>query len=184
MNRPPAELLSTSLGITSTTRLLRAQRLRRWNRLEERHVPQDMSVRVYQAACRLTTERARPVSLAFQQTATRATTATTAAITELANTKRHLFTTLRAKHTCSSLSTIPIVARHQLSRPRANPLAGHHNRTTATMSSKLIPSNPSEVMVIRDISPNVVTFSVPFARFGIIRVGGRATLGGYQLLFS
>ncbi|KAK8070906.1 hypothetical protein PG997_011109, partial [Apiospora hydei] len=46
----------------------------------------------------------------------------------------------------------------------------------AKMSSKLIPSDPSEVMVIRDITPNVVTFSVPFARFGMIHVGGRATV--------
>ncbi|ETS84976.1 hypothetical protein PFICI_03001 [Pestalotiopsis fici W106-1] len=44
------------------------------------------------------------------------------------------------------------------------------------MSNKLIPKTPSEVMVIRDITPNVVTLSVPFARFGMIRVGGRATI--------
>ncbi|KAI1379017.1 hypothetical protein F4677DRAFT_355594 [Hypoxylon crocopeplum] len=45
-----------------------------------------------------------------------------------------------------------------------------------TMSSKLVPSNPAEVAVIRDITPNVVTVSVPFARFGILRVGGRGTI--------
>jgi len=45
------------------------------------------------------------------------------------------------------------------------------------MSSKLIPANPSDVMVIRDITPNVVTFSVPFARFGRLKIGGRGTLG-------
>jgi hypothetical protein len=45
------------------------------------------------------------------------------------------------------------------------------------MSSKLIPANPSEVMVIRNITPNIATFSVPFARFGRIPVGGRGTLG-------
>ncbi|KAK3298358.1 uncharacterized protein B0H64DRAFT_73337 [Chaetomium fimeti] len=44
------------------------------------------------------------------------------------------------------------------------------------MSSKLIPPNPDEVMVIRDLSPNVVTFSVPFLRFGRIPIGGRGTL--------
>ncbi|XXH02772.1 hypothetical protein Hte_009157 [Hypoxylon texense] len=44
------------------------------------------------------------------------------------------------------------------------------------MSSKLIPSNPSAVAVIRNITPNVVTVSVPFARFGIVRVGGRGTI--------
>ncbi|KAI1662406.1 hypothetical protein F4813DRAFT_344431 [Daldinia decipiens] len=44
------------------------------------------------------------------------------------------------------------------------------------MSSKLVPSKPSEVAVIRNITPNIVTVSVPFARFGIFRVGGRGTI--------
>lgn len=44
------------------------------------------------------------------------------------------------------------------------------------MSSKLVPANPSDVMVIRDVTANVVTLSVPFARFGTIPVGGRATI--------
>ncbi|KAK4102164.1 hypothetical protein N658DRAFT_506376 [Parathielavia hyrcaniae] len=44
------------------------------------------------------------------------------------------------------------------------------------MSSKLIPPNPDEVMVIRDVTPNVVTLSVPFLRFGKFPVGGRGTL--------
>ncbi|KAG9792317.1 hypothetical protein KCU88_g730, partial [Aureobasidium melanogenum] len=38
------------------------------------------------------------------------------------------------------------------------------------------PSDPAKVMVIRDITPNITTLSVPFARFGLIKVGGRATL--------
>ena len=42
---------------------------------------------------------------------------------------------------------------------------------------QLFPSNPSETMVIRDITPNMVTMSLPFARFGIVRFGGRGTLG-------
>lgn len=45
------------------------------------------------------------------------------------------------------------------------------------MSSKLIPSSPDEVMVIRDLTPNVVTFSVPFLRYGRLPIGGRGTLG-------
>lgn len=45
------------------------------------------------------------------------------------------------------------------------------------MSSKLIPPNPDEVMVIRDLTPNVVTFSVPFLRYGLFPIGGRGTLG-------
>jgi hypothetical protein len=44
------------------------------------------------------------------------------------------------------------------------------------MSSKLIPANPADVMVIRDLTPNVVTLSVPFTRGGKIKFGGRATL--------
>jgi hypothetical protein len=47
----------------------------------------------------------------------------------------------------------------------------------AAMSSKLIPSNPEDVMVIRNVTPNIVTFSVPFLRFGSARIGGRGTLG-------
>ncbi|MCJ1367115.1 hypothetical protein MMC16_006247 [Acarospora aff. strigata] len=44
------------------------------------------------------------------------------------------------------------------------------------MSSKLVPSNPSEVMVIRRVTPNIVTCSAPFARFGHFKVGGRGTI--------
>lgn len=44
------------------------------------------------------------------------------------------------------------------------------------MSSKLIPANPAEVMVIRNITPNIVTLSVPFKRFGLFDIGGRATI--------
>ncbi|CAG9947897.1 unnamed protein product [Clonostachys rosea f. rosea IK726] len=47
---------------------------------------------------------------------------------------------------------------------------------SAAMSSKLIPSNPADVMVIRHVTPNIVTFSVPFARFGTAKIGGRGTL--------
>jgi hypothetical protein len=45
------------------------------------------------------------------------------------------------------------------------------------MSSKLVPRNPADVMVIRNVTPNVVTFSVPFSRFNSLQVGGRGTLG-------
>ncbi|KAF2093492.1 hypothetical protein NA57DRAFT_81421 [Rhizodiscina lignyota] len=44
------------------------------------------------------------------------------------------------------------------------------------MTSKLIPPNPSAVMVIRDVTPNIVTCSAPFYRFGRIKVGGRGTI--------
>ncbi|TLS23470.1 uncharacterized protein PpBr36_05648 [Pyricularia pennisetigena] len=48
--------------------------------------------------------------------------------------------------------------------------------SVGTMSSKLIPDNPAEVMVIRNITPNVVTMSVPFKRFGHFDIGGRGTI--------
>ncbi|POS68479.1 hypothetical protein DHEL01_v213127 [Diaporthe helianthi] len=51
--------------------------------------------------------------------------------------------------------------------------------SAGSMSSKLIPANPADVMVIRNITPNVVTFSVPFKRFGTIPVGGRGTVGEF-----
>ncbi|KZF22986.1 hypothetical protein L228DRAFT_268352 [Xylona heveae TC161] len=44
------------------------------------------------------------------------------------------------------------------------------------MTSKLIPKNPSEVMVIRKVTPNITTLSVPFERYGRIKVGGRGTI--------
>ena len=49
-------------------------------------------------------------------------------------------------------------------------------RTSTAMSSKLVPPNPADVMVIRDVTPNIATLSVPFARYGMFKVGGRATI--------
>jgi Domain of unknown function (DUF4336) len=47
---------------------------------------------------------------------------------------------------------------------------------TSKSASKLIPSDPASVMVFRDILPNLTTLSAPFARFGLMKVGGRATI--------
>lgn len=44
------------------------------------------------------------------------------------------------------------------------------------MASKLFPGDPNKVMVIRQVTPEITTFSVPFSRFGLIKFGGRATL--------
>jgi len=44
------------------------------------------------------------------------------------------------------------------------------------MTSKLVPHDPAKVMVIRDVTPNVVTLSLPFLRFGLFRIGGRGTI--------
>jgi hypothetical protein len=52
------------------------------------------------------------------------------------------------------------------------------------MSGKLVPKNPEEVMVIRDVVPGVTTLSVPFLRFGLIKIGGRATVGMHPIRSS
>lgn len=44
------------------------------------------------------------------------------------------------------------------------------------MTDKLVPQHPEEVMVIREVVPGVTTLSVPFLRFGHIRIGGRGTI--------
>jgi len=44
------------------------------------------------------------------------------------------------------------------------------------MSSKLWPGDPKEVMVTRKVTDQITTFSLPFARFGILKFGGRGTL--------
>ncbi|EMD92807.1 hypothetical protein COCC4DRAFT_72606 [Bipolaris maydis ATCC 48331] len=45
------------------------------------------------------------------------------------------------------------------------------------MTSKLVPSDPASVMVIRDVVPRIVTtLSVPFWRFGRVKIGGRGTI--------
>jgi len=45
------------------------------------------------------------------------------------------------------------------------------------MSSKLTGSlDPSEVMVIRKVTPEITTLSTPFWRFGVLKVGGRGTI--------
>ena len=45
------------------------------------------------------------------------------------------------------------------------------------MTSKLIPQDPSKVMVIRQVTPNIITCSAPFLRFGRLKIGGRGTIG-------
>ena len=49
------------------------------------------------------------------------------------------------------------------------------------MTSKLVPQDPAKVTVIRNITPNIWTFSAPFKRFGRFKVGGRGTIGKYLL---
>ena len=47
---------------------------------------------------------------------------------------------------------------------------------TSPSAKRLIPPKPEQCMVIRDVTPTITTFSVPFLRFGLIKVGGRGTL--------
>lgn len=46
---------------------------------------------------------------------------------------------------------------------------------TAAMNS-LVPKDPAGVTVFRKVSPSILTFSAPFARFGRIKMGGRGTV--------
>jgi hypothetical protein len=46
----------------------------------------------------------------------------------------------------------------------------------ASSVSKLIPSDPEKVMVIRHLTPQIMTCSTPFLRFGRIKIGGRGTV--------
>lgn len=41
---------------------------------------------------------------------------------------------------------------------------------------QLFPANPAATMVIRHVTPEIVTMSLPFARFGHLQFGGRGTL--------
>ncbi|PWY69626.1 hypothetical protein BO94DRAFT_527186 [Aspergillus sclerotioniger CBS 115572] len=43
-------------------------------------------------------------------------------------------------------------------------------------NTKLFPGDPSDVMVIRQVTEDITTFSVPFSRFGLLKFGGRGTL--------
>lgn len=47
---------------------------------------------------------------------------------------------------------------------------------TPKSATTLIPADPAKVMVIRDLDKYITTLSVPFLRFGRIKIGGRATL--------
>lgn len=44
-------------------------------------------------------------------------------------------------------------------------------------SLALFKGDPAAVMVTRKVSENITTFSVPFARFGHMKIGGRGTVG-------
>ena len=58
----------------------------------------------------------------------------------------------------------------------------------ASGAAKLIPSDPEKVMVIRKITPDILTCSTPFLRFGRVKLGGRGTIvrlqSGSSAVFS
>ncbi|KAK3355358.1 hypothetical protein B0H65DRAFT_45169 [Neurospora tetraspora] len=97
---------------------------------------------------------------------------------------RGTFKTPPPSNTNKTASTKPIIATVIFTLAAASvgavvyfrPGIGRKDIEAANMSNKLVPANPDEVMVIRDVTPNVVTFSVPFLRFGKIPIGGRGTL--------
>jgi len=43
-------------------------------------------------------------------------------------------------------------------------------------ADKLIPEDPSSCEVIRQVTPRITTISAPFSRFGLFKVGSRATI--------
>ncbi|KXJ93893.1 hypothetical protein Micbo1qcDRAFT_39786 [Microdochium bolleyi] len=77
-----------------------------------------------------------------------------------------------------ALYSLPVIAAGLLLLPSSSTPRTllSTSASTVSMSSKLIPSSPDDVMVIRHVTPNVVTCSVPFSRFGMVRVGGRGTI--------
>jgi len=46
----------------------------------------------------------------------------------------------------------------------------------ASSASKLVPSDPEKVMVIRKLTPDITICSSPFKRFGRVKIGGRGTI--------
>lgn len=94
---------------------------------------------------------------------------------------RNLITSLHIYHAFSYPSHklhSTTISHHTVQKLQQRHLTS--NKTTHNMP-QLQPSDPSSMMVIRDITPNITTFSLPFARFGVVKVGGRATLGMFSL---
>jgi hypothetical protein len=72
---------------------------------------------------------------------------------------------------CSSVNTTCT------EKQRIETVTKYSNSLLKMSSSSLVPKNPSEVMVIRKVSPAITTLSLPFFRFGRLKIGGRGTLG-------
>ena len=55
------------------------------------------------------------------------------------------------------------------------------DRTAAMF--ELVPKNVAELTVIASITPDIVTVSFPFRRYGLIKIGGRGTISMFRLAF-
>ncbi|KAK4229933.1 hypothetical protein QBC38DRAFT_470774 [Podospora fimiseda] len=97
-------------------------------------------------------------------------TTTTTTTTTTTHTKPLTSSFLPQRHKKSWITTLLLVSSITTA------IIYQNQQQQSNMSSTLVPSNPEDVMVIRDITPNVVTFSVPFLRFGCIPIGGRGTV--------
>lgn len=60
---------------------------------------------------------------------------------------------------------------------RKRPQQRSEDKPNLSKMPQLFPANPSATMVIRHVTPEIVTMSLPFARFGHLQFGGRGTLG-------
>ncbi|GAM85485.1 hypothetical protein ANO11243_034920 [Dothideomycetidae sp. 11243] len=63
-----------------------------------------------------------------------------------------------------------------------------HGTKPNPLNPPFVPPKPEKVMVIRKVSPEILTCSLPFARFGRIKIGGRGTIvrmaNGHLVVFS
>lgn len=86
-----------------------------------------------------------------------------------------LYTTARRKS----------LRRFSFANANSRPTSGIDTRKRSGSKNQIrtmtTPSNPEDVMVIRELVPGITTLSLPFARGGLIKFGGRATIGVYSI---
>ena len=73
------------------------------------------------------------------------------------------------------VATSPLIAHSFYRRPQST-LKTPQKMSTSKSAASLIPKDPEKVMVIRDVTPTITTFSTPFLRFSRIKIGGRGTI--------
>lgn len=84
---------------------------------------------------------------------------------------------------CEAFTSFFLQHNHRTLPPKKEEYIPRSSRVYSlfTMGSKLFTGDPTKVMVIRQVAPQITTLSVPFSRFGLIKFGGRATLGIYHV---